>query len=79
MLINNATYQREILSERPIRQPLNSPSQSSLFMKSIVESEIIKIINKFHQHKSIDDISNFILKKVPYQIYHPLAAILNLS
>ena len=23
MLINNATYQRETLSERPIRQPLN--------------------------------------------------------
>ena len=24
MLINNATYQREILSERPIRQPLSA-------------------------------------------------------
>ena len=24
VLINNATYQRETLSERPIRQPLNS-------------------------------------------------------
>ena len=29
MLINNATYQREILSERPIRQPLKVPSWNS--------------------------------------------------
>ena len=26
VLINNDTYQRETLSERPIRQPLNIPS-----------------------------------------------------
>ena len=26
VLINNATYQRETLSERPIRQPLSKPS-----------------------------------------------------
>ena len=28
MLINNATYQRETLSERPIRQPLRNQSQT---------------------------------------------------
>ena len=26
MLINNGTYQRETLSERPIRQPLTTPT-----------------------------------------------------
>ena len=42
---------------------LNSPCQSSLFMRPIVESEIIKILNKFDQHQSVghDDIGNFIV------------------
>ena len=30
VLINNDTYQRETLSERPIRQPLNQPEQQQL-------------------------------------------------
>ena len=35
-------------------------------MKPIVESEIIKIVNKFDKHKSAgqDDISNYIVKKL---------------
>ena len=32
IIINNATYQRETLSERPIRQPLKGRPGLSLFM-----------------------------------------------
>ena len=60
---------------------LNSPCQTSIFMKPIVETEIMKIISKFDQNKSAghDDIGNFIVKKVANEICHPLALIFNLS
>ena len=34
MLINNDTYQRETLSDRPIRQPLNHKTFGNLFCNS---------------------------------------------
>ena len=49
VLINNATYQRETLSERPIRQPLKGwhhllSSLTHMFLSNIVEyDQIIKI------------------------------------
>ena len=35
VLINNATYQRETLSERPIRQPLKSSWDSPLVFSDV--------------------------------------------
>ena len=60
---------------------LSAPCHNSMFVKPIVESEILKIINTFDQNKSAghDDIGNFIIKKVANEITHPLTAILNLS
>ena len=54
---------------------------SSMYMKSIVESDIIKIINKFHPNKSAghDNVGNFIIKKVKSEIVKPLTHIFNLS
>ena len=50
-------------------------------MKPIVESEILKIINKFDQNKSAghDDVGNLIVKKVAKEIGHPLTLVFNLS
>ena len=60
---------------------LNSPCHSSLFFKPVVESDIMKIINKFDPNKSAghDDIGNYIVKKVAKEICHPLTIIFNLS
>ena len=50
-----------------------------MFMKPIVETEIIKIINKFKQNKSAghDDIGNLVVKKVASEIAKPLTIIFN--
>jgi len=52
-----------------------------MFMKPIVEMEIIKIIDKFNQNKSAgnDNIGNYIIKRVGNEIVKPLAMIFNLS
>ena len=54
---------------------------TSMFMKPIVESDIMKIIDKFKQNKSAghDDIGNFIIKKVGRDIIKPITSIFNLS
>ena len=41
VLINDATYQRETLSERPIRQPLNWFKIVDLFTPSLGDKEAI--------------------------------------
>ena len=53
----------------------------SMYMKPIVELDIVKIIEKFNQNKSAghDNIGNFIIKKVCKEIVHPLTMIFNLS
>ena len=60
---------------------LTAPLQHSMFMKPIVESEFIKIVNKFDQNKSAghDDVGNFIVKHVVKEIAQPLTSIFNLS
>jgi len=60
---------------------LKEPIQKSMFMKPIVELEIIKIINTFDQYKSAghDEIGNLIVKRVANEIALPLTMIFNLS
>ena len=60
---------------------LSLPCQTSLFMKPIVQPEVIKIINKFDPNKSAghDNIGNLIVKKVAKEISHPLTLIFSLS
>ena len=52
-----------------------------MFMKPIVEDEIIKIIAKFYQNKSPghDGIVNFVLKRIAKEIVKPLTTIFNTS
>ena len=52
-----------------------------MYLKPIVEMDIIKIIEKFKQNKSAgyDNIGNFVLKKVSSEIAKPLTMIFNLS
>ena len=54
---------------------------SCMYMKPIVESDIIKIIDKFNPNKSAghDNVGNFIIKKVANEIVEPLTNIFNLS
>ena len=54
---------------------------SSMYMKPIVELDILKIVSKFNANKSAghDNIGNFIIKKVQSEIVKPLTSILNLS
>ena len=58
-----------------------SPLCQNMFMKPIVEMEIIKIISKFNKNKSPghDDIGNNVLKKISKEIATPLTRIFNLS
>jgi len=60
---------------------LSDTMTSSMYMKPIVEMEIIKIIEKFNQNKSAghDNIGNFIIKRVANDIVKPLAMVFNLS
>ena len=53
---------------------------SSMYMKPIVESDILKIVSKFSVNKSAghDNIGNFIIKKVQSEIVKPLTSIFNL-
>ena len=52
-----------------------------MFLKPIVEEEVIKIIYKFNQNKSAghDDIGNFIVKRIAKEISVPLTLIFNTS
>ena len=52
-----------------------------MYMKPIVESDILKIVSKFNANKSPghDNIGNFIIKKVQSEIVKPLTSIFNLS
>ena len=60
---------------------INNPLCENIFMKPIVETEIIKIISKFNKNKSpgYDDIGNNDLKKISKEIAIPLTRIFNLS
>ena len=60
---------------------LQSPLSTSMYMKPVVEMEIIKIIEQFDPNKSAgyDGIGNFIIKRVSNEIAEPLAMIFNLS
>jgi len=60
---------------------LSNPLSNSMYMKPIVQTEIIKIIDKFKPNKSAghDDIGNFIVKRVANEIVQPLTSIFNLS
>ena len=60
---------------------LNDPINSCMFMKPIVETEIVKIINKFNQNKSAghDNIENAIVKKIANELAKPLALLFNKS
>ena len=62
-------------------QYLGEPMQKSMFMKPIVEKEIIKIIAKFDPNKSAghDNIGNNIVRKIVNEIAEPLTMIFNLS
>ena len=55
--------------------------KQSIFMRPIVEDEILKIINKFDKNKSAghDRIGNLTVKGVAKEIVHPLTAIFNRS
>ena len=54
---------------------------NSMYMKPIVASDIIKIIDKFNPNKSAghDNVGNYIIKKVGKEIVKPLTNIFNLS
>ena len=60
---------------------LKTPMTSCMFLKPIVEEEVIKIIYKFNQNKSAghDDIGNFIVKRIAKEISVPLTLIFNTS
>ncbi len=60
---------------------LGEARSSSMYLKPVVEMEVIKIIEKFNQNKSAghDNIGNFILKRVSKEIAKPLTLIFNLS
>ena len=49
-----------------------------MYMKPIVESDILKIVSKFNVNKSAghDNIGNFIIKKGQSEIVEPLTSIL---
>ena len=60
---------------------LHSIRSSSMYMKIIVESDILKIVSKFNVNKSDghDNTGNFIIKNVRSEIVKPLTSIFNLS
>ena len=60
---------------------LHEMKSSSMYMKPIIEQDIIKVIDKFNPNKSAghDNIGNFVIKKVGSEIVKPLTRIFNLS
>ena len=50
-----------------------------MYTKPVVPEEIVKIIAKFKQNKSPDDIGNVIVKKVSTEISKPLSTMFNCS
>ena len=60
---------------------LHNAKTTNMFMKPIVETDVIKIVQKFNPNKSAgnDDIGNFVVKKVCNEIVKPLTNIFNLS
>ena len=60
---------------------LHDMKSNSMFMKPIVELEIMKIVDQLKPNNSAghDKISNFIIKKVSDEIVKPLTCIFNLS
>ena len=56
VLINTATYQRETLSERPIRQPLMFPLLFTSLRRAVKDREELKKQNKTKQKKKQDNI-----------------------
>ena len=66
---------------KPYYDYIKAAHDKSIFMKPIIEDEIIKIIGKFDKNKSAghDGIGNLIVKRVANEIARPLSAIFNLS
>ena len=60
---------------------LPDPSSNNMYMRPIVASDIIKIIDNFNPNKSAghDNVGNYIIKKVGNEILKPLTNIFNLS
>ena len=60
---------------------LKGVNPSSMYLKPIVEMDIIKIIDKFSVNKGAgnDNIGNFIIKRVANEIAKPLTMLFNLS
>ena len=60
---------------------LKDVAPSSMYLRPIVERDVIKIIDKFNPNKGAgnDNIGNFIVKKVANEIVEPLTRIFNLS
>ena len=60
---------------------LLNPTQTSLFTKPIIAEEIVKIISKFNQNKSLghDGMGKLIVKNVAHIVSRPLAHIFSLS
>jgi len=60
---------------------LRSPLSSSMYMKPVINEEIVKIIHKFNQNKSAghDNIGNFIVKRIANEVSTPLTIIFNMS
>ena len=60
---------------------LKGVNPSSMYLKPIVEMDIIKIIDKFNSNKGAgnDNIGNFIIKRVANEIAKPLTMLFNLS
>ena len=60
---------------------LNNMTSSNMYMAPIVESDVLKIIQKFDPSKSAgyDNVGNHIIKKVCNEIVEPLTNVFNLS
>ena len=60
---------------------LHDLKSSAMYMKPVIEQDVIKIIDKFNPNKSAghDNIGNFVIKKVGSEIVKPLTRIFNLS
>ena len=66
---------------KPYYDYIKTAHGKSIFMKPVIEDDIIKIISKFDKNKSAghDGIGNLIVKTVANEIASPLSAIFNLS
>ena len=66
---------------KPYYDYIKAAHDKSIFMKPIIENEIIKLVGKFDKNKSTghDGIGNLLVKRVANEIARPLSAIFNIS